>query len=178
MEISSKFWIPDMADWWCEQEETHSEYADLSNVVRNIFSIIPHSVGVEAYFSLGRDVIGWRQSKTTGKTLHEKVIVRQFTRANNGMLAGPDPEFDTTNTENHPEMRKEVEERSMNRMAKVHYLLEMWQGSQNLCATQKESHAQIKRITTMGDISDNEEIVKASWLLFQHDGVAAFKLSE
>ena len=42
-----------MADWWCEQEETHSEYADLANVVRDIFSIIPHSVGVEAYFSLG-----------------------------------------------------------------------------------------------------------------------------
>jgi len=30
----------------------------------------------------------------------------------------------------------------------------------------------------VGYISDTEEIVKASWSLFQHDGAAAFKLSE
>jgi hypothetical protein len=71
MEISSTFWIPDITDWWRQQEETHSKYADLSNVVRDIFSIIPHGVGVESSFSLGRDVIGWRQSKTTGETLRE-----------------------------------------------------------------------------------------------------------
>jgi len=54
----------------------------------------------------------------------------------------------------------------------------MWQGSQNLCATQKESRAQTKQITAVGYISDTEGIVKASWALFQHDGVAAFKLPE
>jgi len=43
----------------------------------DIFSIIPHGVGVEASFSLGRDVIGWRQSTTTGETLGEQVVVRQ-----------------------------------------------------------------------------------------------------
>jgi hypothetical protein len=69
MEISCTFWIPDITDWWQQQEETHSKYANLSNVARNIFSIIPHGVGVEASFSLGRDVNGWRQSKTTGETL-------------------------------------------------------------------------------------------------------------
>jgi len=69
MEFSSTFWIPDITDWWCHEEETQSKYADLSNVVRDIFSIIPHGVGVVTRFSLGRDVIGWRQSKTTGKTL-------------------------------------------------------------------------------------------------------------
>jgi hypothetical protein len=78
MEISTTFWIPDITDWWRQQEETHSKYANLSNVARDIFSIIPHGVGVEASFSLGRDVIGWRQSKTTGETLRKKVIVRQF----------------------------------------------------------------------------------------------------
>jgi len=72
MEISSTFWIPDITDWWHQQEEMHSQYTDLSNVARNIFSIIPHGVGVEASFSLGRDVIGWRQSNTTGKTIREK----------------------------------------------------------------------------------------------------------
>jgi len=78
MEISSTFWLPDITNWWRQQEETHSQYAYLSNEARNIFSLIPHGVGVEASFSLGRDVIGWRQSKTTHKTLHEKVVVRQF----------------------------------------------------------------------------------------------------
>ena len=58
MELGSTFWLPDITDWWCQEEETHSKYADLSNVGRDIFSIIPHGVGVEASFSLGRDVIG------------------------------------------------------------------------------------------------------------------------
>jgi len=76
MEISSTFWIPEITDWWRQQEETQSKYADLSNVARNKFSIMPHGIGVEASFSFGRDVIGWRQSKTTGKTLREKVGLR------------------------------------------------------------------------------------------------------
>jgi len=71
MEISCTFWIPDITDWWHQQEEPDSLYADLSNVARDIFSMIPHGVRVEASFSLGRDVIGWRQSKTKGKTLCE-----------------------------------------------------------------------------------------------------------
>jgi hypothetical protein len=33
-------------------------------------------------------------------------------------------------------------------------------------------------MTTVGYISDPEEIIKASWSYFQHDGVAAFKLLE
>jgi len=100
----------------------HSKYADLSNVARDIFSIIPHGVRVEASFYLGRDVIGWRQSKTTGETLRKKVIVRQFTQANTGILAGDDPELDTTNTENDSEMKKEAEERNLHTMAMVHDL--------------------------------------------------------
>jgi len=178
MEISTTFWIPDITDWWQQQEEMYSKYPDLSNLARDIFSIIPHGVGVEASFSLGRDVIGWRQSKTTGETLRAKVVVRLFARANNGILAGTDPELDTMNTENNSEMKKEAEERKLYRMAKVHDFLEMWQGSQNLRATQKESRAQNKQMTALGYISDTEEIVTSSWSLFQHDGAAAFKLSE
>jgi len=147
-------------------------------VARDIFSIIPHGVRVEASFSLGRDVIGWRQSKTTGEILREKVVVRQFARANNGILAGTDPELDTMNTDNDSEIEKDAEERKLHRMAKVHDFLEMWQGSENLRATQKESCAQNKQMTAVGYISDTEEIVKASWSLLQHDGAAAFKLSE
>jgi len=178
MEIRSTFSLPHITDWWRKQEETHSKYADHSDVACDIFSIIPHGVGVEASFSLGRDVIGWRQSKTSGETLHEKVIVRQFARANNGILAGTDPKLHTTNTENDSEMKNKAEERKLHRMVMVHDFLEMWQGSQNLRATQKESCAQKKLMTAVGYISDTEEIVKASWSLFQHDGAAAFKLSE
>jgi len=177
-EIRRTFWIPDITDWWRQQEETHTKYTDLPNVVRDIFSIIPHGVGVEACFSFGRDVIGWRESKTTGEIVHEKVVVRQFAQANNGILAVTDSELDTTNTENYSEMKKHEEARNLHRMAKVHNFLEMWQGSQNLRATQKESHTQIKQMTAVGYISDTEEIVKESWSLFQHDGAAAFKLSE
>jgi hypothetical protein len=78
MEIRSTFCIPDKTDWLRQQEGMHSQYADHSNVAHDIFSIIPHGVGVEASLSFGRDVIGWRPSKTTGQTLHERVVVRQF----------------------------------------------------------------------------------------------------
>jgi hypothetical protein len=40
MELSSTFWIPDTTDWWCQNKETHSKYAYLPNVARDIFSII------------------------------------------------------------------------------------------------------------------------------------------
>jgi hypothetical protein len=63
-------------------------------------------------------------------------------------------------------------------MAKVHDFLEMWQGSHTLRGTQNESRAQNKKMTAVGYISDTEEIVKASWSLFHHDGAAAFKLLE
>jgi len=152
--------------------------AYLSSVARDIFSIIPHGVGVEASVSLGRGVNVWRQSKTTGKTLHEKVVVRQCARANIGILPGTDPELDTPHTENDWEMKKEAEEKKLHRMAKVHDCLEMWQGSQNVHATQKEYRAQYRQMTAVGYISDSGEIVKASWSLFQHDGAAAFTLSE
>ena len=49
----------------------------------------------------------------------------------------------------------------MHRMAKLHDCLEMWQGSQNLRATHKESHGQNEQMTAVGYISDTEEIVKA-----------------
>jgi len=75
-------------------------------------------------------------------------------------------------------MKKEAEDRKSHTMAKVHDFLEMLQGSQNLCATQKESRAQNKQMTVVGYISESEEIIKASWSLFQHDGATAFKLSE
>jgi hypothetical protein len=72
IEISSTLWIPDTTDWWCQWQEMHSKYTDLSSVASNIFSLLPHGVGVEASSSLGRDVIGWRQSIITSETLRTK----------------------------------------------------------------------------------------------------------
>jgi len=45
-------------------------------------------------------------------------------------------------------------------------------------ATQKESRAQNKQMTIGGYISDTEDIVRASWSLFQHDGADTFQSSE
>jgi len=56
-------------------------------------------------------------------------------------------------------------------MAKVHDILDVWQGSQNLPAMQKESGAQNKQMTAVGYILN-------TWSLFQHDGAAAFESSE
>jgi hypothetical protein len=82
------------------------------------------------------------------------------------------------NTEHNAEMKKDAEERMLQRMANVHDQLKMWQGRTNLCATQKESCAPNKQMTAMGYISDTQEIVETLWSLFQHDGASAFKLSE
>ena len=122
----------------------------------DIFSIIPNGVGLEGSVSFGREVIGWRQSKPSGETLHEEVLLRQFAQANNGILAGDDPVLDSSSTDNNMEMKREVEEKKLHRMAKVHDLLEMWQGSQNLRATQMETHAQNKQMTAIRYISDTE----------------------
>jgi len=95
-------------------------YANLSNVAHDFSSVPPHGVGVEASVSLGRDVIGWRQSTTTGEPQREKVFVRQFAQANNRILVGAHPDVDTLNTENDSVMKKEAEERKLHSMAKVH----------------------------------------------------------
>jgi hypothetical protein len=89
-------------------------------VAHHIFSITPHGVGVESSFSLELEDIGWRQSKTTGDTFRKKVIGRQFAGAKNGVLAGDNPEWDTTNTLNNWEIKKEAEKWKFHTMAKVH----------------------------------------------------------
>jgi hypothetical protein len=173
--LSATFWRPDVTARWKQQEETYSKYADLANVARDIFSIMPHGVGVESSFSLGRDVIGWRQTRTTGDSLREKVVVRQFARANNGVLAGDSA--DSTATEDI-EVQKAAEEKKLLHMAQVHDFLDMWDGSQKLRRMQRAARAQNREMTAMGFISDTEETVNEGWSSFKHDGVAAFKASE
>jgi hypothetical protein len=93
-------------------------------------------------------------------------------------MAGDIPVSDSTNNNNNSEMKNETEEGTLHTMVRVYDTLKMWQGSQHLCAAQKESRAQQKQITVVGYILNTEEIVKASWSLCQHNGVAAFKLSQ
>jgi hypothetical protein len=129
-EISSTFWRADMTDWWHQQEETHSTYADLSNVPHDIISVIPCDVRVVASISHGRDVIGWRQSKPTGESIAEEELLRQFAQPNPGILPGAQPDLVTRNTEYNSEMNEVADERKFPRMAKVHHCLEMCLGSQ------------------------------------------------
>jgi hypothetical protein len=69
-------------------------------VAGDIFASIPPGGGVEWSFSLGQDDIGSRLSQTTGETLSNKIVIRQFAPAIIGMLASTIAELDTTNTEN------------------------------------------------------------------------------
>ena len=93
-------------------------------------------------------------------------------------MPGGCPALDNIETENCLQLKKEAEERKLLRMAKVHNVLEMWHGSQIQHGTKKESHVQNTQMTAIGYISDTEEIIKVSWSNFQHDGAAAFTLSE
>jgi hypothetical protein len=65
-------------------------FAPLAKMACDIFSVIPHGVGVETNYSFGQDSIGWRQGQTSGATLQQKVIVRKYAPANTRILPRPD----------------------------------------------------------------------------------------
>jgi len=75
-------------------------------------------------------------------------------------------------------MMSAVMERQLHRMAKVHDILEIWEGTQNLRAIPKKSHTENNQIQTIGYISDSKEIVKGSWAHCQHDGAASSQLMD
>jgi hypothetical protein len=87
--------------------------------------------------------------------------VYKWQQGNTGRQLG---ELDHAERENDMELKGDVEESKLHRMATVHDFLEMCQGSQNLCGTQMESQAQSMQITPIGYILDTDEIIKASWL--------------
>jgi len=136
MQSSGTFWPLDITDWCRQQAEMHPTFTNLSNVAQDIFSIIPHIVGVKASLTLGQDQIGCRLRETTSNMYREKVAVREFPQANNGILSANYTALDTTQTENDLELKHEVADRKLHRMTKIHSFLERWQGSQNLHATQ------------------------------------------
>ena len=75
-------------------------------------------------------------------------------------------------------MIREPEERTLHIITKVDNSLEMWQGSQKQHTIQMESRAQTKQNRAIGYIADTEEMIKASWLSFEHNEEAASKLTE
>jgi hypothetical protein len=103
----------DDTNWRHQQESIQWKHADLQIVAHDILSIIPHCVGVEASYSLWRDVIGKRQSNTTGKTHCKNLIGRQHARATNEISAPDHTVLDTMSTENYSELKREVEERNL-----------------------------------------------------------------
>jgi len=133
---------------------------------------------VEASSSLGQDVIGWRLSKISGETDRKKLISMQHTRVYYSILAAENPALDTTNTYNYLEMKGVAQQKTLPRTRKVHVIVEMWQGTQILCVTQKKSGPQNKQMTAVRYISDTQEFIKVSWSYIQIDGVAALILSE
>ena len=70
------------------------------------------------------------------------------------------------NTENESQMKWEAEGTKLLRMTNVHYWLDMWQSRRNLRATENESHTQYTQIIAVEYISGTEEIITASWSLF------------
>ena len=123
MDISSTFLNTDLMAWFHPQEEMHTKYIIVWNMARAIFTIIPHAVRAVACFSVGRNMMRWRQSTTTGETLREKVVVRQFALTNNSLLTGDNLPVDTMNTDNGLETKREVEQNKLHRMPRVHDML-------------------------------------------------------
>jgi hypothetical protein len=74
MEISSTFWIQDITDWWHQQEDTHSNYVDLSNVARNIFSIVPHAVAVEADLPLAKMLLAVGSQEPQARPIAKMIL--------------------------------------------------------------------------------------------------------
>jgi len=162
-----------------DNKRNHTQSMLISPTWHEIYSLSYHTVlEWRPVFPLGEMVLAAGSRKPLARPFVTIVIVRQFAWANKGILAGHDPTLHVMNRANNTEMKRDAEERKWPWMAKIHNFLEMWQGWQNLHATQKESRAQNKRMTAVGYISDTEEIFKASWSLFSHDGAAAFQLSE
>jgi hypothetical protein len=63
--------------------------------------------------------------KTQASPFAKKVVLRQCSRANIGILAAIGRELDTANADNASEMKKVAEERKLHSMGKVHDFLEM-----------------------------------------------------
>jgi hypothetical protein len=113
MEISSTFWVPDITNCWCQQEDMYSKSTNISDAAHKIFSILPHGVRVEASFLIARDVICWRQSKSSGEMLGEEVVLKQFSIAYNRILVHDYTALDSIETELKLALKRDAETRKL-----------------------------------------------------------------
>jgi hypothetical protein len=171
-EITASFWYPDVAGWWMKQERRMGDYQDLARMARDIFSVMPHGVGVEASFSLGRDVMSWRQSRTKGETLQQKVVVRQWARSNDGFL--PDEIRTSVDGESLDDERGKKEDEKLNQLASVRDFLIFKKESDNLRKMQKKLKGKDVAVSGMGYISDEDDGKEEHGSGIDHDGKRAF----
>jgi hypothetical protein len=126
---SSTFRTPDLTNLFWQQEDTNTLYTRLSYMRWDIGSITAHEVGVAATDSTECDMISWSPSQTTARTLYNEVVIRHISRANDGLLARNDAILNRTASLNAFEMKWVVEQWWLPRMAKVHNIIDMRQGS-------------------------------------------------
>lgn len=55
----------------------HQYLLPVEQMARDIYSCVPHGVGVESSFSIGRNVLSWKQSRMTASTLQSMIVTRQ-----------------------------------------------------------------------------------------------------
>jgi hypothetical protein len=97
-------------------------------------------------------------------------------RANHVIFATDYPPLNNTEIATDLKLGKEVDERKFHRIANVYDLWPMWHGNQNLYRTQKGSGTQNTQLTSIGYISENEELIEGSLANFEQKGATAFKL--
>jgi hypothetical protein len=78
------------------------------------------------------------------------------------MLVGDHLGLDTNNSGKGSEMRHEAEEETLHTVAKVHDMLELCQGSQNLYATRRNLALKNNNMSAIEYISGTEAIIQAS----------------
>jgi len=157
----------------------HPQSTLISPIWNTTYCLSYHMVSAwRPVFHLGEMLSDSGRRKPQWGPFAKTVLPRQRVWANNGIVPDNDPVLDTMEVENDIELMTEAEERKLHRMAKVNNFLEMWQGSQNLHATQKASRTQNTLMTVIGYVLDTEEIINAFWTIFELHGAAAFKLSE
>jgi hypothetical protein len=64
--------------WRTEMNAQRPGSAPFLRMVRDVYSVIPHGVGVEGSFSLGRQALSWRQHRMKASTLSKFIVVRQW----------------------------------------------------------------------------------------------------
>jgi hypothetical protein len=113
-------------------------------------------------------------STAPGVNHYENLIIWQLCWSNYWTFALDDPALVITTSETDWEMKSEAEEMKLHSMAKVQNIVDIWKGSQNIYATQKESRAQNKQIAAMEYIQDTQKVCHGFRLNFEHIGVAVF----